>query len=846
MLEELARDVTGWPAHVVEFFERLTWTQNLEHLRPWSTDAPDIRRTDVGDRVHGPWDEVSHTVDVRRIGRLEGWYGIRNIGFFLFRLRDYPLRDVMTRNVGPAWRRTFSPLGTTAPLFSSWRREGDEAGLATERFIPAPIRAAAFFEDLRAAAPGAHDTELYGDMRQRSDASIAVYDDGVYVPADKIVCRNLGHWTTTPQPPDDKIAIDARRGRLLVGALRPVHKITVAYRYGFSGDLGGGPYERGKWLADPRGYTARITVGAAATADKATLNAALADWAANHRAEPTVIEILDDRTYELAPTIDLHCRRAAGHPGVVKGAAAHPADRRRDRSWPGRRPGHRSRSAACSSKVASGSIRRSAGCASCTPTLVPGPPGHRGGRRARDRCLHHDHRELGRCTRSTPRRGSRSLSASAGRSGCPATRSGSGSSIRSSTARGSVACAAWPSPTRSGRRQPNASGPRATIERIDHPWRDAASGCSTLAASRSSSAASQATRTEEGCLRFSYVEPGSRTPATVPLPARAGASERRRGRPRGGGLERNDADRRPGQGHRRRRRAPDGARLHDHRLRPARLRPAPARESRPDPDRGRGRLGDGCVQPPQAATSARPTSGSGWRSTCRSVSRPDSSTSPEGEVMSGDYTRDSFHPERAFAAVLKQQGRVSTDADFNELIELIDRRWRAETVDIIGCCAVPRSTPDGFKLVLDASAGGGYTLGRGRAYVDGLQAECRGDPTAAKVTFDPTLGEDFGGPTLAINAQPFIYSSVVNLFPDPFTVPAATPSLAYLDVWEREVRRHLGAGPARGRDRWTRHHDPPADRVAGQVRRLDRQGRGLPADPTTRPGWPSPRPPRSG
>ncbi len=155
--------------------------------------------------------------------------------------------------------------------------------------------------------------------------------------------------------------------------------------------------------------------------------------------------------------------------------------------------------------------------------------------------------------------------------------------------------------------------------------------------------------------------------------------------------------------------------------------------------------------------------------------------------MSGDYTRDSFHPERAFAAVLKQQGRVSTDADFNELIELIDRRWRAETVDIIGCCAVPRSTPDGFKLVLDASAGGGYTLGRGRAYVDGLQAECRGDPTAAKVTFDPTLGEDFGGPTLAINAQPFMYSSVVNLFPDPFTVPAATPSLAYLDVWEREV-----------------------------------------------------------
>src|SRR6266849_2955528 len=27
MLEELARDVTGWPAHAVEFFELLGWTQ---------------------------------------------------------------------------------------------------------------------------------------------------------------------------------------------------------------------------------------------------------------------------------------------------------------------------------------------------------------------------------------------------------------------------------------------------------------------------------------------------------------------------------------------------------------------------------------------------------------------------------------------------------------------------------------------------------------------------------------------------------------------------------------------------------------------------------------------------
>ena len=34
MLEQLARDVTGWPARVVEFFELLTTTQYMNHVRP--------------------------------------------------------------------------------------------------------------------------------------------------------------------------------------------------------------------------------------------------------------------------------------------------------------------------------------------------------------------------------------------------------------------------------------------------------------------------------------------------------------------------------------------------------------------------------------------------------------------------------------------------------------------------------------------------------------------------------------------------------------------------------------------------------------------------------------------
>src|SRR4051794_13739021 len=61
MLEELARDVTGWPAHAVEFFELLGWHQHLEHLR-FQSRWTDVRSVERMDRAEGPFDEASHTV----------------------------------------------------------------------------------------------------------------------------------------------------------------------------------------------------------------------------------------------------------------------------------------------------------------------------------------------------------------------------------------------------------------------------------------------------------------------------------------------------------------------------------------------------------------------------------------------------------------------------------------------------------------------------------------------------------------------------------------------------------------------------------------------------------------
>lgn len=144
--------------------------------------------------------------------------------------------------------------------------------------------------------------------------------------------------------------------------------------------------------------------------------------------------------------------------------------------------------------------------------------------------------------------------------------------------------------------------------------------------------------------------------------------------------------------------------------------------------------------------------------------------------MSGDYSRQRFDARKAFAGVLMQQGRVQLDADWNDLVEMLDRRWRAETTDIVGRGVVPMETPHGFEIGV---ANGAPTIGPGRMYVDGLLAENFG---AGAQEWDPVLADTRGQDALGHTAQPF--APVGNDLP---ALPAAGTHVVYVDVWQREV-----------------------------------------------------------
>jgi len=128
--------------------------------------------------------------------------------------------------------------------------------------------------------------------------------------------------------------------------------------------------------------------------------------------------------------------------------------------------------------------------------------------------------------------------------------------------------------------------------------------------------------------------------------------------------------------------------------------------------------------------------------------------------MKGDFSRQTFEPTKHYSGVLMQQGRVQTDADWNEQEAILRRRIHVEARDVIGRCGAPEDDA-GFEITIQ---GAELRIGAGRCYVDGLLAE----------------NEDDG---LAFGDQPDLPGA--NDWTQ--TLDGAQLGLVYLDVWERHI-----------------------------------------------------------
>ena len=329
MLEELARSVTGWPAHVAEFFEQLATTQYMNHPRLHAPATARVRSLPVmlagdrpfhagrqrGDANRGAFNTAAHTAEMRqpavsRNGRGGGGrYGIPHIGLFIWRLQAFSLSGVPLQPdpgdaSGRRWR--FNPLGCDTPLFRLPQPQPDLDTLSQPVHVPAPLT-------VRGVALAPLDDFGSGRSIELLRPPAVPGTPWVPVPAAEMIAADLrdvpGGWNHETGVPADRIAVDPERGRLLLGSAVPDTPLRATFHTGFSRAIGGGEYGR-----TPPGEA--LAVQRTAIEGEA-LATALGDIAGGGR-----LRILDSLVYAETPTFTVTGVTAPGEAGFEVVVAA--------------------------------------------------------------------------------------------------------------------------------------------------------------------------------------------------------------------------------------------------------------------------------------------------------------------------------------------------------------------------------------------------------------------------------------------------------------------------------------------------------------------------------------------
>ncbi|MDH4274127.1 MAG: hypothetical protein OEW08_03725 [Gammaproteobacteria bacterium] len=320
VLEQVASDVSGWRARVVEFSRLLATAQSLNHVRRLPAGVTSVRNADAMALVGSAFENVAHNVDVRHVDASRGRYNIPNVGIFLWRLQSYevehatPCAHVSADGV----RYLFHPLGLNVPLFNNPKSETEITHLAEEYNVPAPLRRRPLYRELEARRVALKQdlTPVPTYFGAQPPFEIFLNGAALPLPPERVCICDLSQWdregwTAPAFPSDAKISalVDPELGRLAVTAADTT-RVEVSYTYGFSADIGGGPYNQSDALTGLlentktiwwRGVSAQQ--GNPAGPVYATLVQAVSawkDWSEHDTDQTGVITVMDSATYDEA------------------------------------------------------------------------------------------------------------------------------------------------------------------------------------------------------------------------------------------------------------------------------------------------------------------------------------------------------------------------------------------------------------------------------------------------------------------------------------------------------------------------------------------------------------------
>ena len=186
------------------------------------------------------FDEYFHTADFRAGKGRSGWYNIPNLGVFVWRLISFGVGQTTPVRKGNCF--TFDPTGRQIPLFAvSSRPLGDTWVSPSEWQLPTPIST-----PLLDASLGAPETQPLYAMLESDGVTLQPNSLGVFnFTGTFYELIDVSQVSTFPQAAgtSHQVVIFPEEGRFELLS-PPADPIAVTYHYGFSSEIGAGPYDR--------------------------------------------------------------------------------------------------------------------------------------------------------------------------------------------------------------------------------------------------------------------------------------------------------------------------------------------------------------------------------------------------------------------------------------------------------------------------------------------------------------------------------------------------------------------------------------------------------------------------
>jgi Phage tail protein (Tail_P2_I) len=341
MLQQLARDSTGWNAHVVEYFQHLAQFQHLNRYRPAEFLVPDLRNPNALERLSSPFTSTNRLPEIRNIdGPYPGRFNIPNIGIHLWPLIALTppasarfaieARPDVQAATAAIWY--LHPLGVPAPLFNRPPSSDPSAGavvtaLAGERDVPEPLRRVPLHLELERLRQSIADAAPAPPLRYFGEGRPAfllfVNDETDPIPSAEIRIVDFSHGWPAPaatqayRPSSGgpevvlpiRCAVDPVRGQVAFASGAEPARLRSVHAYGFSAKMGSGPYDRLAERSDQEDVTFQLGVSRVLTpvADVivGSLTEAVTAWNSQAPGTRGIICVMDSMRYTENVHIDV-------------------------------------------------------------------------------------------------------------------------------------------------------------------------------------------------------------------------------------------------------------------------------------------------------------------------------------------------------------------------------------------------------------------------------------------------------------------------------------------------------------------------------------------------------------